>query len=89
LSQYQITFDRRVKKDFKSISPQDAKRIKVAIANLANEPRPPGYIKLKGKKQEYFRIKIGNYRVVYAIEDKVLLVVVIHVGHRKEIYKDL
>jgi mRNA interferase RelE/StbE len=89
LSQYEIIFDRRVKKDFKSISPQDAKRIKVAIANLTNDPRPLGYIKLKGKKREYFRIRIGNYRVVYTVEDKVLLVVVIHVGHRKEIYKDL
>ena len=89
MAQYKIAFDRRVKKDFKSIDIQAAKRIKAAIASLANNPHPTGSIKLKGTALDYFRIKVGNYRVVYAIENDILLVVIVRVGHRKDVYKRL
>ena len=74
MSQYQISFDRKVKKDFKAIAPEQVKKIKVAIAALADNPRPPGCIKLRGKNQEYFRIRVGNYRVIYSVKDKALLI---------------
>lgn len=89
MSSYRIEFDRRVKKDFRSITPQDAKQIKDSIAELAENPRPFDCKKLKGKNNDYFRIRVGNYRVIYTIEDQVLLIVIIRVGHRKEIYKNL
>lgn len=89
MSQYKISFDRRVKKDFKSIAAKEVARIKLAIAQLANNPYPPGCKKLKGKDQEYFRIRVGNYRVVYTVKNKILLIVVARVGHRKEAYKNL
>jgi mRNA interferase RelE/StbE len=89
LSFYTIKFDRRVKKDFKSIQAQDIKRIKSAILELSNDPRPNGCTKLKGDKRNYYRIRLGNYRVVYSVEDEILLVLVVTVGHRKEIYKNL
>jgi len=56
-----------------------------AIANLENEPRPNGSIKLKGR--EGYRIRIGNYRVIYEIQDKELIIDIIALGHRKDIYK--
>jgi mRNA interferase RelE/StbE len=89
LSSYKIKFDRRVKKDFKSIQAQDIKRIKSAILKLSNNPRPDSCTKLKGDKRDYYRIRVGNYRVVYSVEDEILLVLVVTVGHRKKIYKNL
>lgn len=89
MTQYRIEFDRRVKKDLKLVNAQELKRIKTAISDLATNPRPPGCKKLKGKSHEYFRIRVGDYRIIYTIEDKVLLIVVVCVGHRREIYKNL
>jgi mRNA interferase RelE/StbE len=88
LNFYTIKFDRRVKKDFKSIQAQDIKRIKAAILKLSNNPRPDGCTKLKGDKRDYYKIQIGNYRVIYSIEDEILLVLVIQVGHRQDVYRD-
>ncbi|ELS03636.1 addiction module toxin, RelE/StbE family [Xenococcus sp. PCC 7305] len=86
---YTIKFDSRVKKDFRSIQSQDIKRIKNAIAELSKNPRPEGCAKLKGDKHDYYRIRVGKYRVVYLVEDEILLILVVRVGHRKEIYKKL
>ena len=86
MSQYKIDFDRRVKKDLRSINPQELKRIKIAISQLADEPRPSGCKKLKGKSKDYFRIRVGNYRIIYTIEDYNLVILIICVGHRKEVY---
>ena len=86
MNSYTIKLDRKVKKDLKSISSQDIQRIKSAIQQLSNNPRPNGCTKLKGKKQDYYRIRVGNYRVVYSIEDEILLVLVVQIGHRREIY---
>lgn len=89
MSFYTIKFDRKVKKDFKSIPAQDIKRIKSAIKDLGNNPRPDGCTKLKGDKRDYYRIRVGNYRVVYYIEDDILLVLVVRVSHRQDVYQNL
>ena len=86
---YKIEFDSRVKKDLKSVPSQDIKRIKSAISELSNNPRPSGCTKLKGNNRDYFRIRVGNYRVIYSIEDNILSIIVVRVGHRKEIYKNI
>ena len=83
MARYKTKFDRRVKKDFKTIDVRAAKRIKAAIAKLSDNPHPPGPIKLKGTGLDYFKIKVGDYRAVYTIEDDILLVIVVRVGHRK------
>ncbi len=87
MSQYQIEFDRRVKKDLRSINSQEITKIKQAIAKLADNPRPIGCKKLKGKNNDYFRIRVGNYRIIYAIEDSKLLILIVCIGHRQEIYE--
>lgn len=58
-----------------------------AIFSLAENPRPRGCKKLKGTKQDYWRIRIGDYRVIYSIDDVIRIVDVNKVGHRRDIYE--
>lgn len=68
----------------KRIDRQDQARVRGAIALLAADPRPPGAKALRGR--EGLRIRVGNYRIIYTIEDDRLLVVVVTLGHRREVY---
>ncbi|YAG10111.1 Plasmid stabilization protein [Nostoc sp. DSM 114167] len=74
-------------KQLKKIPSELQERIQIKIDDLATEPRPNGVKKLKGKENAY-RIRIGDYRVIYDIFDDLLVVNVVEVGHRKNIYKD-
>jgi len=67
------------------IDRQDQARIRGAIALLAANPRPPGMKALRGRDGS--RIRVGNYRIVYTIEDDRLLVVVVTLGHRRDVYE--
>ncbi|MFY7911116.1 MAG: type II toxin-antitoxin system RelE family toxin [Emticicia sp.] len=82
---YELVIEKRVLKELAKISDPDYFKIREAILALADNPRPNGYIKLKGRNA--FRIRQGNYRIIYEIIDKKLLVHVIELGHRKEIYE--
>jgi mRNA interferase RelE/StbE len=62
-------------------------RINEKILELAENPRPSGVIKLEGSNDTY-RIRVGSYRVLYDIFDDVLIISVVRVGHRREVYKD-
>ena len=62
------------------------RRIIKALRVLENDPRPPGCIKLQGHDALY-RIRVGDYRIVYQIQDTVLVVLVVEIGHRREIYR--
>ncbi|WP_372726681.1 type II toxin-antitoxin system RelE/ParE family toxin [Nostoc sp. TCL26-01] len=72
---------------FRKLSQELQDRIQTKIDDLAIEPRPNGVKKLKGEENSY-RIRVGDYRVIYDIFDDVLLVSVVSVGHRSEVYKD-
>ncbi len=65
---------------------KDRQAVVRRILKLAEDPRPPGCVKLSGR-EELYRVRQGPYRIVYAIEDDRLLVVVIRVAHRKEAYR--
>lgn len=82
---YKVFFRKSVRKDLDSIPKRDLKRILDQIASLAAEPRPHGCEKLAG--QDRYRIRQGRYRVVYAIEDDKLIVWVVKVGHRRDVYR--
>lgn len=84
---YQIEFSRSAKKQFKKLSLDIQKRVVVKINELAIEPRPNRAKKLQGNDSLY-RIRVGDYRIVYEIKDNILLVTVIRVKHRSEVYKD-
>jgi mRNA interferase RelE/StbE len=82
---YKIEFSKRVRKDFKGLPRNDANRILRKIEALALNPRPPDSKKLTN--DEAYRIRIGNYRVLYDIQDDRLIVLVLKVGHRQSVYK--
>jgi len=82
---YEIIIDRYAEKQLAKIPPPDFNRIVKAIENLSENPRPTGYKKLVARPG--YRIRVGNYRIIYLIEDNVLTVFVIDIGHRKDIYK--
>ncbi len=84
---YKLVIEKYALKQLAKITPSDIPVIKEAIALLASNPRPQGYIKLKGT--EAFRIRTGDYRIIYEIHEKIVTVVVIDIGHRKDIYKRL
>ncbi len=81
---YQLRIEKAVMKSLEKIDEPFYSKIKAAILNLANNPRPAGYKKLKGR--DAFRIRVADYRIIYEIFDNVLQVDVIDLGHRKEIY---
>ena len=66
----------------------DQKRVKERIDRLAVEPRPPGVKRLQGES-DLFRLRSGYYRIIYSIKDVRLMVLVIRIGHRREIYRGL
>ena len=81
---YQLIIDRYAQKQLGKIPPPHFNRIIKAIHELSGNPRPAGYRKLTSRPG--YRIRIGDYRVLYNIEDKILTVFVIDIGHRKAIY---
>jgi len=83
---YQIEFSRQADPQFRNLPSQIQQRLKSRIDSLATAPRPHGSEKLSGVEQLY-RIRAGDYRIVYAVEDDRLLVLVVKVGHRREVYR--
>lgn len=82
---YTIEFRAKVLKALVKINEPYFTAIKKQIYDLSDNPRPQGYRKLKGRKG--YRIRVGDYRVIYEIFDDILLIDVIDLGHRKEIYE--
>ena len=73
-------------RQLRKLDPRARRRVQAAIELLADEPRPPGAKKLAGGAGEW-RVRTGDFRVVYEIHDQVLVVLVVAVGHRREIYR--
>lgn len=69
----------------RKIEPHDRGRIQGAIALLAVDPRPPGARALNGRPG--FRVRVGDYRILYTVQDTALLIVVVTIGHRREVYR--
>jgi mRNA interferase RelE/StbE len=81
---YKITFKKPVAKDLRSIPKRDVTRILSQIDELAVAPRAHGCIKLSA--QELYRVRVGLYRIIYEIRDEQLVIQVIKVGHRSNVY---
>lgn len=88
MASYDIQFRRSVRKDFKHLPPKTAERIWSKIEGLEENPRPPGAASLEGDRP-LWRIRIGDYRLVYEIDDKARVVMIHYVRHRKDVYRDL
>ncbi|WP_269527169.1 type II toxin-antitoxin system RelE family toxin [Coraliomargarita parva] len=85
MAPYKLEFAPSVRKDLKKIHKKEVLRILAAVEDLAKDPRPIGSKKLTN--EELYRIRVGNYRVLYEIHDKRLIVHVVKVGHRRDIYR--
>lgn len=83
MARYKILFRDSVAKDLSGLPKNDVRRILDKIEKLGTEPRPQGCEKLSG--DEKYRVRQGNYRIIYSIQDGELTVWVVKVGHRKDV----
>lgn len=86
MAHYELKFAARATKDLRGIPKRDVRRILECIRSLQNDPRPPGTKKLSGR--DSYRVRQGDYRILYTIFDAMLVVEVIQIGHRKDVYRD-
>lgn len=85
MASFKVSVKQSVAKDLRRIPKKEVARILERIESLAMEPRPPGAEKLSG--QEKYRIRQGVYRIIYEIRDEELVVVIVKVGHRRDVYQ--
>ena len=85
MAKYRITIRKSAAKELERIPRKDLQRIVRRIQSLSSDPRPYGSQKLSYKEQ--YRIRQGDYRIVYSVDDKNLLVDIVKIGHRREIYR--
>jgi len=85
MAKYKIEIKKSAVKELNNLQSNDLKRIVKLIQNLADNPRPPGCKKLTG--DEKYRIRSGSYRLLYTIQDDILLIIVIKIAHRRDVYR--
>jgi mRNA interferase RelE/StbE len=85
---YTVEFERSAKKEFDRLDGPIRARVLRSVVALQDDPRPPGATRLVGAG-DLWRIRIGDYRVVYAIEDERLVVIVVRVAGRGRVYRDI
>lgn len=85
MTNYKIVIKQSVANDLRPIPNKDVKRILQRIEQLAQNPRPPGSQKLSG--EEKYRVRQGDYRILYKIEDEIVTVFIVKIGHRRDIYQ--
>lgn len=88
MPRYDIEVGRQASKFLARLGKKDQTRIVLAIAGLADNPDPPGARRLSGE-ESFFRIRVGNYRIIYEIDGGRIIVRVLRIGHRREIYREL
>ncbi|WP_130176974.1 type II toxin-antitoxin system RelE/ParE family toxin [Cryobacterium sp. SO1] len=84
MSKYRIEFRPAAVRALRKIDARDRGRIQGAIALLGEDPRPPGAKALQGR--DGLRVRVGNYRIIYTVQDEILLILVLTLGHRKDVY---
>ena len=83
---YAVIVDSRVQKDIEEFDKDVQRRIIRKLRSLGTDPRPDGSTKLAGEDNLY-RVRVGDYRIIYQIRDKELVVLVVRAGHRREVYR--
>jgi mRNA interferase RelE/StbE len=85
VSAFRIELRPAAARALRTLDPPAQRRVRGAIALLAQDPRPPGARALQGRPS--LRVRVGDYRIVYTVQDDVLLVVVVRLGHRRDVYE--
>ncbi|HET9608516.1 MAG TPA: type II toxin-antitoxin system RelE/ParE family toxin [Acidimicrobiales bacterium] len=83
---YRVEIARRAAKALASLPRREQQRVRAAIDLLADQPRPPGCRQLSGEHRAY-RVRVGDYRIVYEVLDTRLVIQVVRIGHRRDIYR--
>lgn len=83
---YQIFFATRAERDFRSLAPEVQRRLRPRIDTLARNPRPRGVKTLEGE-EGLLRLRIGDYRIIYHVEERNFTVLVLKIGHRRQVYR--
>lgn len=86
MASYSVVWKRSARKELRKLPHHAVSRVVSAVGQLATAPRPSGTRKLAGSSGSY-RFRIGDYRVVYSIFDKELVIEILRVGHRKDVYR--
>ncbi|CAA9369811.1 mRNA interferase RelE [uncultured Leptolyngbya sp.] len=84
---YQVTILPSAQRELGRLPAQERRRVDKRIQALAFDPRPPGAIAMQGSSKGLLRFRAGDYRIIYQVEDKRLMIVVVKVGHRRDIYR--
>jgi mRNA interferase RelE/StbE len=86
MASYRIEWRKSTKKDLRRIAPVEVAKIIRAVESLGTDPFPTGHKKLSGSQKAY-RIRVGDYRIIYEVHGSVLLIEVVRVGHRRDVYQ--
>jgi mRNA interferase RelE/StbE len=86
---YEVVLKPSARRDVERLAKDVPQRVTAKLTALGDNPRPPCVEKLKGQAERLYRVRTGDYRIVYAIDDQVLLVLVVRVQHRRDIYRSL
>ena len=86
---YKIVILPSARKAMEELGKRDRVRVDEKIVSLAENPRPHGAIALKGTGRSLWRLRVGDYRILYKIEDDRLLVIIVDVGNRRDVYRGL
>ena len=89
MAMYRIIVDSSAEKDIDQLPTNIVKKIAKAIDALATDPRPIGVKKLRGSQENLYRIRSGDYRIIYALNDTIMIVNIRRVRHRKDVYRNL
>lgn len=84
---YEVQISESAEKFLKKIPKKDRSRIIDKIDALEDEPMPLGSIKLQGHKESLYRIRSGDYRIVYSLKKAMLVILIVEIGHRRDIYR--
>lgn len=86
MTAYEVTIARRAVKALAALPRKEQQRIRAAIDLLADTPRPPGCVAMAGEAHAY-RVRVGDYRIVYDVLDDRLVIQVVRIGHRRDVYR--
>lgn len=85
MAKYKIEFKASAVRELRAFQRQDLQRLMQVIGALADDPRPPGSKKLCD--DEKYRVRCGNFRILYAVHDDILIIFIVKVAHRKDVYR--
>ena len=86
---YKIIFDKSAEKDLDNLPNEVVRRVVKVINKLSADPRPQGFKKLKATEEHLYRVRSGDYRIVYAIAEEIKIINIRRIRHRKDIYRNL